>query len=342
MKKPHWKWAAAVLATAALLTACSGSTSPAQPEKPGAGVEDAPPEGGKVRIGIAAPAATLIIPNFALDQGLFAEEGLDDVEVSFIPGPQLVPAAAGGQVEIAIASAPAADLIAINGQKVRITGSWILSPGQYLIAGPGIDSVEDLEGKKVGINGSKGGSSSMLMSYALESAGLSFDDVELNVLQDATSQVQAYAAGQIDAMVTFPPNVNRMLEQRPGSTVIRDFSDIVFPGAQTIVNSAWAQKNPGDAMAAIRAMDRAVALWAEKPDEAKAVIGAALNLQTGDQTIEDLYEYTLEVFSDGIVPVDAEMEKELFAQFRANGFPEATDEAAVKVIMPELVEQALD
>lgn len=340
MKKSQWTCAVAVLAAITLLASCAGDGGSAGSPS-GSAAQDGGPEGGKVRIGIAAPAATLIIPNFALEEGLFAKEGLDDVEVTFIPGPQLVPAAAGGQVDIAIASAPAADLIAINGQKVKIAGSWILSPGQYLIAGPGITSVEDLKGKKVGINGSKGGSSSMLMSYALTSAGLSFDDVELNVLQDATSQVQAYAAGQIDAMVTFPPNINRMLVQRAGSTVIRDFSDLVFPGAQTVVNTAWAEKNPGDAKAAVRAMNAGVALWAKEPEKAKSVIATALKLTAGDPLIDELYDYTIEVFSPGMVPIDLEMEKTLFAQFRENGFPQATDEMAAKVILPDLITQAL-
>ena len=181
----------------------------------------------------------------------------------------------------------------------------------------------------------------MLMSYALESAGLTFEDVELNVLQDANAQVQAFAAGQIDAMVTFPPNINRMIAQRPGTSVIREYTDIVFPGTQIITNTAWVSSNRGDAMAAMRAMNRALEMWSEKPDEAKAVIAKSLNLPTGDPLIDELYEFTLDEFSENVAAVDADMEKKLFALFRANGFPEAVEGVAELVIDPTLIEEAL-
>ena len=296
---------------------------------------------GKVRIGIAAPSATLILPFMAEGEGLLEKHGLTDVEISFVPGPQLVPALAGGAFDVAIAAAPAADLIALSSDRVKLLASWLPTSGQYLVAAPDIASVAELKGRNVAINGSKGGSSSMLMDAALRKVGLTFDDVNVSVLQDSGAQVSAYASGQVDAMVTFPPNTYKVMEKRPGSHIIDDLLDVPFPSGQVSVNSAWAEKNSDAVVGLLRGLNDALVMWRADPEKAKALISQKLKLPIDDPMVEQLYAHSVKVFAKELRTIDKAMEAEVFKTILANGFEKAVPEAVARVIAPEFGQRAL-
>ena len=82
--------------------------------------------------GLAAPAASLLLPLVALDEGIFKKHGLDDVEVTFMPGPQLVPAAAGGAFEIAMVAPPTGELTALQGGgSLQTVAAWGKNLGSF-------------------------------------------------------------------------------------------------------------------------------------------------------------------------------------------------------------------
>ena len=298
------------------------------------------PESGKIRIGIAAPSATLILPFMAEEEGLLEKYGLTDVEISFVPGPQLIPALAGGAFDAAIAAAPASDLIALSSNRVKVLASWQPTSGQYLVASPDIASVAELKGRNVAINGSKGGSSSMLMDAALRKVGLTFDDVNVSVLQDSGAQVSAYAAGQVDAIVTFPPNTFKVMEKRPGSHIIDDLLDVPFPSGQVSVNSVWAEKNGDIVVGLLRGLNDALAMWHADPEKAKALISEKLKMPIDDPIVEQLYEHSVRVFAKELRTIDKEMEAQVFRTIHANGFEKAVPEAVDGVIAPEYGKRA--
>lgn len=91
-----------------------------------------------------------------------------------------------------------------------------------LIAQPGITSVKQLKGKKVGVE--IGFVGHLLLLNALEKNGLSEKDVELiNVPTNETPQV--LASGQVDAIVAWQPNSGMALKMVPGSTAIYTSAD---------------------------------------------------------------------------------------------------------------------
>ncbi|MDX1823334.1 MAG: ABC transporter substrate-binding protein [Thiohalomonadales bacterium] len=86
-----------------------------------------------------------------------------------------------------------------------------------VIAGPGVSSVKDLKGKKVGVE--VGFVSHLLLINALEDNGLTEADVELvNVPTNETPQV--LASGQVDAIVAWQPSSGSALKLVPGSKAI--------------------------------------------------------------------------------------------------------------------------
>lgn len=91
-----------------------------------------------------------------------------------------------------------------------------------VIAAPGIDSVKDLKGKKVGVE--IGFVSHLLLLDALKQNGMSEADVELvNVPTNETPQV--LSSGQVDAIVAWQPNSGMALKLVAGSKAVFTSAD---------------------------------------------------------------------------------------------------------------------
>lgn len=91
-----------------------------------------------------------------------------------------------------------------------------------VVAAPGIESVADLKGKKVGVE--IGFVSHLLLLNALEKVGLSEADVELvNVPTNETPQV--LASRDVDAIVAWQPSSSMALKALPGSKAIYTSAD---------------------------------------------------------------------------------------------------------------------
>ena len=91
-----------------------------------------------------------------------------------------------------------------------------------LVGAPGIESVADLKGKKIGVE--IGFVGHLLLLNALEKAGLVESDVELvNVPTNETPQV--LASGDVSAIVAWQPNSGQALALVPGSTKLYSSAD---------------------------------------------------------------------------------------------------------------------
>ena len=92
-----------------------------------------------------------------------------------------------------------------------------------VVAVPGIDDIEQLRGRNVGVE--VGFVGHLLLLQALEEAGLSEDDVNLmNVPTNETPMV--LASGQVDAVVAWQPNSSQSLKMVPGATAIYSSADV--------------------------------------------------------------------------------------------------------------------
>lgn len=122
-----------------------------------------------------------------------------------------------------------------NGDALAIGGTGKPSVGiiindysngnDMLVAAPGINSVADLKGKKIGAE--LGFVAHLLALTALESAGLSADDVEwVNVPTNETPQV--LATGAVDAIAAWQPNSGQALKTVSGSKPV--FTSADAPG----------------------------------------------------------------------------------------------------------------
>jgi NitT/TauT family transport system substrate-binding protein len=116
-----------------------------------------------------------------------------------------------------------------------------------LIARPGIQSVQDLKGKKIGVE--EGFVGHLFAIKALESHGLSADDVILvNTPTNETPQV--LASGAVDAISAWQPSSGQALKTVAGSTALvtsKDLPgiiyDLLYVSAESLENrrSDWAK-----------------------------------------------------------------------------------------------------
>ncbi|MEM7258638.1 MAG: ABC transporter substrate-binding protein [Pseudomonadota bacterium] len=158
----------------------------------------------------------------AIEKDWFAEAGID-VTFEWFDYVASMDAFAAGQLD---------GVLMTNGDTL-VTGATgaigtMIIIGDYsngndmLVGGPGIETVADLKGKKVGVE--VGFVGHLLLLNALEDAGLTEDDIELvNVPTNETPQV--LASGDVSAIVAWQPNSGQALSLVAGSKALYTSAD---------------------------------------------------------------------------------------------------------------------
>ena len=140
------------------------------------------------------------MPNYAslwsvvtgVNMGYFEEEGLNVHLVEFADGPTIIAAMESGSIDMGYIG-PGAHKLCIQGRAKIFMLSQIGNADHVLARhSAGIESYADLKGKKVGY--SSGTSSEMILQYALEEAGLTFDDIQAYEME-VSSLVSAMVSG---------------------------------------------------------------------------------------------------------------------------------------------------
>jgi len=164
----------------------------------------------------------------AIEKQWFKEAGVD-VEFEWFDYVASMDAFAAGKLD-AVAMTNGDTLVtgATGARGVMIIVNDYSNGNDMIVARPGINSVSELKGKKVGVE--VGFVSHLMLLNALESAGLTESDVELvNVPTNETPQV--LASGDVDAIVAWQPSSGQALQQVPGSKAIstsRDAPGLIY------------------------------------------------------------------------------------------------------------------
>ena len=156
----------------------------------------------KVRVAVSNFSASYISMHIAQKRGHYAEEGMI-VEIILMAGLTSTRALIGNSVELGSASNPTA---AVQGAKLKILMVFNDKPPGMLIAQPGIKSVADLRGKRLG--GSTVGSLEYgWMKELLPKFGLQLEkDVTFVPVGSTSTRFTALRAGTIDASPLSPPS----------------------------------------------------------------------------------------------------------------------------------------
>jgi NitT/TauT family transport system substrate-binding protein len=170
---------------------------------PAAAQIPAQPEAGSFRMGIE-PWLGYGLWHVAKAKGLFRAQGLPDVEiVNFTQDKDINAALAGGRLDGASVATHTALVLAAAGLRIRIVAVLDVSmTADAIIAGPGIQHVTDLRGRRVAYE--PGSTSHILLGYALSQNGMTLADIT-SVPMPALDAAAAVTTLQVPAGASYEP-----------------------------------------------------------------------------------------------------------------------------------------
>jgi NitT/TauT family transport system substrate-binding protein len=196
--------AALALALAAGGAGC-GSDEPSGGQSSGAKTETKTVKFGY--IGDYNGASALAVAD---DQKLWEKHGLKAETKKFTAGPVEIQALGAGDIDFGYLG-PGALWLPASG-KAKIVAINTVGLADRVIAQPGITSVQQLKGKRVGVP--EGTSGDMILQIALEQAGMKVTDVQ-KVAMDPPTIVSAFSSGKIDAAGIWYPLIGTIKKRVP-------------------------------------------------------------------------------------------------------------------------------
>jgi NitT/TauT family transport system substrate-binding protein len=218
----------------------------------------------------------------AIQKGWFNEAGVavDFKWFEYVPSMEAYTA---GKVDAVCVTNGDALVTGANGApSVGILVNDYSNGNDMVVAKPGITSVAQLKGKKVGVE--VGFVSHLLLMNALKSANLTESDIKIvNVPTDQTPQT--LKSGSVDAIVAWQPNSGQALKALPGSTAI--FTSANVPGLiydMLVVNPKSLAERRADWLKVVKVWDRVAkfVLDEKNADEAAKIMSARVG-QTADE-----------------------------------------------------------
>src|SRR4051812_7521648 len=158
----------------------------------------------------------------AIQKGWIKQAGVDAEFLWFEYGPS-VEAFTAGKVDAVMVTNGDSLVTGANGAKNVIVMLTDYSNGNdMIVAKPGIKSIKDLKGKKIGLE--VGVVEHLMLLNALKKNGLTEADV--TIVNTPTGQTpQVLASGQVDAVAAWQPNAGQALKAVAGSTAIYTSAD---------------------------------------------------------------------------------------------------------------------
>jgi NitT/TauT family transport system substrate-binding protein len=158
----------------------------------------------------------------AIQKGWLKQAGVDAEFLWFEYGPSME-AFTAGKVDAVMVTNGDALVTGANGAKNTIIMLTDYSNGNdMIIAKPGIKSLKDLKGKKIGLE--VGFVEHLMLLNALKKIGLT--EADITIVNTPTNQTpQVLASGQVDAIAAWQPNAGQALKALAGSTAIYTSAD---------------------------------------------------------------------------------------------------------------------
>lgn len=205
------------------------------------------------------------------EQGILADHGVDLEMTSFNTDADVTAAFASGSVDVANVATHTAMILIQSGVPIKmVLVEDVSTTADAVLARGGIQGVEELEGKKVAYE--QGTTSDLLLNYALDSAGMTLDDIE-PVPMPASSAGSALIAGKVDAAVTYEPYITAAVQDSDDVEVL--FTAGEEPGLISdvlVVSDTFADENPEALRALVASWGDAVDYYDANSEEGRKII----------------------------------------------------------------------
>lgn len=192
-------------------------------------------EGEEVSVDIGMLKLTSSAPLFiAIEKGFFEEENID-VNVEWFEAAQpIAVATTGGDVDVGATGITASlyNMVA-GGEELFIVADkgreqeGYSSTALMVPEDSSIESIEDLEGKEIGIT-QTGSTFHYMAGKLLEEHGLSTDDVELVPLNSVPGLMESLESEQVDAVLLNEPNITRVENDGYGKVIAQVGDEIDY------------------------------------------------------------------------------------------------------------------
>jgi len=210
-----------------------------------------------IAVPVTPPNVVHLTPYLADAFGYFKDENLTVELIRFDGGVGSLRASASGAIDLAgTSSEPVLDAIA-NGADVKIVYSYAPNVDVSFAVGPGIRTMADLKGKKIGVQ-EAGGFADVMSRIILKKAGIDAKDVQF-VTTTTAGRVAALATGQTDTAVLHIDQIKTVQKQNAQITVLANMWEVLtdYQYAVYIVPSQVLKDDPATPECIIRALMRA-------------------------------------------------------------------------------------
>lgn len=201
----------------------------------------------------------------------FSKDGIELEFVRFEYGPPIVESIAADGIDITteLGDTPLITSYA-NGTGIQAVYVTIKNPDSVSIvtnAGSGIETIEDLKGKKIGFQ--VGSVMHDFILRQLAAAGLSEEDVELINISSANDQLAALQTNEVDAIVQMDPITASFLQN---GAVRVDYGESQKINVQNIsVRTKFAEENPELVARYLKVVDKIYQYAIDHPEETAEV-----------------------------------------------------------------------
>ena len=226
--------------------------------------DEGPPEATTLRLG-GAPSIC-VAPGYIAEE-LLRAEGFTDIR--YIPD-YPIDAVARGELDFDMETA--AWVVSNVDAGEPITALAGLHPGCYeLFAHEPVESISDLQGKRVGIAQQLGQSGHLLLTVIAAQVGLDpKTDIEWTASSTA-SPMEMFAQGQVDAFLAFPPEGQELRARKIGHVILNLGTD--KPWSQYFCcipfgNREFVRNHPVATKRFLRAILKAADICAAEPERA--------------------------------------------------------------------------
>lgn len=204
-------------------------------------------------------------------QGQYKANGINTKLVQFNNGGDLMTAMASGDVDVGyVGITPVLSSIA-NGVPVKvISAAQTEGSGIVVAKDSGINSVSDLNGKKIATPG-ESSIQHMLLTYYLKQNGMSLSDLKVSSMK-VPSMNDALKTGKIDGMITFEPYVS--IAEKNGAKVFVDSSEIIpdHPCCVVVASDKFIDEHPNETQTILDIHENATNYINNNTDEAASLL----------------------------------------------------------------------
>ena len=213
--------------------------------------KDEPKEPGMTKVVLSEVAHSIFYaPMYvAIEEGYFAEEGIDLELVTAFGADKVMTAVLSGEADIGFMGSESSIYTYNEGAKDYVVNFAQLTQraGNFLVAREEIEDFkwEDLKGTNV-LGGRKGGMPQMVFEYILKQNNIDPDaDLEINQSIDFGSTAAAFSEGQGDYTVEFEPHATSLEEAGKGYVVASLGEDSGYvPYTAFSAKGSYIEENP--------------------------------------------------------------------------------------------------